>query len=123
MNLTSYGPAQERRIRMPPLDSLLEKHGGDLKQLVGRFESSGFGNKVKSWIGTGDNEALSADEVKQALGPEQVNDLAREAGVEPDEAADALARDLPEAVDRSTPGGIIPSMDEVRDKFSKLIRR
>jgi uncharacterized protein YidB (DUF937 family) len=106
---------------MALLDSLLNKHGGDLKQLVGRFESSGLGNKAKSWIGTGENESLSRDEVKQALGEEQVKDLAREAGVKPDEAADELARDLPEAVDRSTPGGSIPSMEEVRKGFSKLL--
>jgi uncharacterized protein YidB (DUF937 family) len=105
------------------LNSMLEKHGGDLKQLVNRFESSGLGTKVKSWIGTGENESLSRDEVTQALGREQVNDLARDAGVEPDEAADELARDLPDAVDRSTPEGRIPSIDEVRDRFSKLIRR
>jgi uncharacterized protein YidB (DUF937 family) len=107
---------------MSTIDSLIEKHGGDLKQLVKKFEDAGLGDKIKSWIGTGENKPISADEVKQALGPDEVKQVADEAGVEPDEAAQSLANDLPGAVDKATPDGSIPSVDEVKQALTGLFR-
>ena len=89
---------------MSALDSLLEEHGGDLKQLVGEFESSGLGDKVKSWVGVGPNESIGADDVKRALGP-KVSEIAARLGIGEDEAAEEVARELPDAVDKATPNG------------------
>jgi uncharacterized protein YidB (DUF937 family) len=92
---------------MGAFDSLLEEHGGDLKELVGKFESSGFGDKVKSWVGTGPNESLGVDDVKRALGP-KVSELAAKLGIGEDQAAEELATTLPDAVDKATPDGTLP---------------
>jgi uncharacterized protein YidB (DUF937 family) len=92
---------------MGTVESLLDEHGGDLNQLVGKFEASGLGDKVKSWIGTGPNESIGADDIKRALGP-QVGQLAAKLGIGEDEAADELAQKLPDAVDKATPNGSIP---------------
>ena len=54
---------------MGTIESLLDEHVGDLNNLVGKFEASGLGDKVKSWIGTGPNESIGADDIKRALGP------------------------------------------------------
>jgi uncharacterized protein YidB (DUF937 family) len=97
---------------MGTLDSLMSKYGDDLSELVQKFESSGFGEKVKSWIGTGENEAISRDEVKQAFGQDEIDRFAQEAGVQPDEFADTVSRELPGAVDRATPQGSIPSVEK-----------
>ena len=48
---------------MGAIDSLLEDREGDLANLVAKFESSGLGDKVKSWIGTGANESIGADDI------------------------------------------------------------
>jgi uncharacterized protein YidB (DUF937 family) len=89
---------------MSALDSLLQEHGGDLKELAGKFESSGLGDKVKSWVGVGPNESIGADDVKRALGP-KVSEIAARLGIGEDEAADAVAQKLPDAVDKATPTG------------------
>ena len=102
---------------MSALDSLLEQHGGDLKQLVGRFESSGLDDKVKSWIGVGPNEALTADDVKNALGP-RMSALAAKLGVGEDEAAEEVAQSLPEAVDRATPNGSFDGAPDAANRVS-----
>ena len=94
---------------MGTLDSLMSKYGDDLNELVAKFESSGFGQKVKSWIGTGENESISPDEVKQAFGQDEIDRLAADAGVQPDEYADNVARELPAAIDQATPQGTIPT--------------
>jgi uncharacterized protein YidB (DUF937 family) len=105
---------------MDLLDSLVGKYGGDLNQLVSKFEAAGLGDKVKSWISTGQNEPISKDEVKQALGND-VDEVARRDGVGPDEAADKLASELPNAVDRATPDGSIPSADDVKKALTGLV--
>ena len=94
---------------MGTLDSLMDKYGDDINGLVSKFESSGFGDKVKSWIGTGENEPISRDEVKQTFGKDEIDRLAQEAGIQPDEFADQLSRNLPAAIDKATPQGVIPS--------------
>ena len=96
---------------MSALDSLLEEHGGDLKGLVGKFESSGLDDKVKSWIGVGPNESIGADDVKKALGP-KVSEIAAKLGIGEDEAAEQIAQTLPDAVDKATPEGSLPSAGE-----------
>jgi uncharacterized protein YidB (DUF937 family) len=91
---------------MGTVDSLLDKVGG-LNGVVEKFESSGLGEKAKSWIGTGANESIDADDVKRALGP-KLSEIAAKLGIGEDEAADDLAQKLPDAVDKATPDGSIP---------------
>ena len=97
---------------MGAFDSLLEDHGGDLKELVAKFESSGLGDKAKSWVGTGPNESLGVDEVKRALGP-KLSELAARLAIGEDEAAEQLASTLPDAVDKATPDGALPTSGAV----------
>jgi uncharacterized protein YidB (DUF937 family) len=92
---------------MATVDSLLEKYGDDLDGLVRKFESSGLGEKVKSWIGTGPNESITADQIKSALGSE-LDQLAAKVGIGKDDAADELAESLPNAIDKATPTGSLP---------------
>jgi len=91
----------------------LDEHGGDLTQLVGKFESSGLGDKVKSWVGTGPNESLEVDDVKRALGP-KVNEIASKLGIGEDQAAEELAQTLPAAIDKATPDGTLPATGETQ---------
>ncbi len=105
---------------MTTVDSLLEKYRDDLNGLVRRFESSGLGEKVKSWIGTGPNESISADQIKSALGSE-LDQLAARVGIGKDEAADELAQNLPDAVDKATPTGSLPSADRVQQASTPTV--
>ena len=98
---------------MGAFDSLLEEHGGDLKKLVAKFESSGLGDKVKSWVGTGPNESIGVDDIKRALGP-RVSELAAKLGIGEDQAAEELAQTLPDAVDKATPDGSLPRAGKVQ---------
>jgi uncharacterized protein YidB (DUF937 family) len=105
---------------MATVDSLLEKYRDDLNGLVRKFESSGLGEKVKSWVGTGPNESISADQIKSALGSE-LDELAAKVGLGKDEAADELAESLPEAVDKATPTGSIPSAEKVQQTATPTV--
>jgi len=88
------------------VNSLIEQHGG-LKGLVNDLEQKGLGPVVKSWIGKGENQPVSPDQVRQALGADTLKELAAKAAIPPDELASKLAEFLPKAIDRLTPEGKI----------------
>lgn len=98
----------------PLMDTLLPmllKGGaiGGLGGLVGKFTSAGLGGKAHSWVGTGANEPLDPDEVERALGSDQVDRIASDAGISHTEAAKGLAEIIPDLVDRASPGGSLPT--------------
>ena len=96
------------------------KEGG-LAALLQQFMGAGLGDKADSWVGTGKNQALSGDEVEQALGSEKVDELAQKAGVSHDEAKNGMAEALPEVVDKVTPEGKLPDAGSLQDMLGKLL--
>ena len=95
--------------------------GGMLDKLLDGFKKGGMDTKAASWVGTGENEPVSADEVEQALGPAAIDEVAREAGVSRDEAREGLAQVLPTMVDKMTPNGQVPSDDDLQGMLSKAL--
>ena len=84
------------------LGGLLAQSGG-LQGLANKFAQSGQGNAFQSWVGMGENEAISSNQVQNALGSEQVKALAAKMGVDPAQASSFLADYLPKIVDKLTP--------------------
>jgi len=89
------------------VNGILEKHGG-LQGVVGEFERNGLGATVKSWVGTGPNEPISAAQVHQVLGADLLQQLAAKSGLSVQDLAQRLSQVLPQAVDHLTPDGAIP---------------
>jgi uncharacterized protein YidB (DUF937 family) len=93
------------------LGGLLAQSGG-LQGLANKFAQSGQGNTFQSWVGLGDNEAISTNQIQNALGSEQVKALAAKMGIDPAQASGFLAEYLPKIVDKLTPAGKIdPTAD------------
>jgi uncharacterized protein YidB (DUF937 family) len=86
---------------------------GGLGGLLGKFTGAGMGNKVNSWVGTGENEALSPDDVHQALGADTIDAMAKESGLPHDEVKSGLASMLPNLVNQLSPGGSMPGADQL----------
>jgi uncharacterized protein YidB (DUF937 family) len=86
---------------------LIAKHGG-VSGIVTQLQQQGLGATVNSWIGTGPNQPISADQVHQALGPDVIRDLAARAGMTPQELTQKLSQVLPQLVDKLTPDGTVP---------------
>jgi uncharacterized protein YidB (DUF937 family) len=89
------------------INGVIEKHGG-VQGIVSQFEKNGLGETVRSWVGTGTNQAVSADQLQQALGDTTLRQLAASAGMSVPELAQKLAQVLPQAIDSLTPGGVVP---------------
>jgi len=86
------------------IGQLLKGQGG-VGGLVEQFTKHGLGDAVGSWVGTGANMNITADQIRTVLGSGPIAEFAARLGVSPDQASETLAGLLPEAVDRLTPGG------------------
>jgi len=89
------------------VNSLIQQHGG-VQGIVTQFEREGLGPTVRSWISTGANQTMSADQVHQVFGSDVIGQLAAKAGMSPQDLANKLAQVLPTAIDKLTPSGQIP---------------
>lgn len=84
---------------------------GGLQGLVQLFQEKGLGNLIASWIGTGQNLPISAEQLQSVLGSDQLRAIAQQLGFSPEQAASGLAGLLPEVINKLTPGGSIESGD------------
>jgi uncharacterized protein YidB (DUF937 family) len=89
------------------VNHLIERHGG-VAGIVSELKQKGLGDTVKSWVSTGPNQPVSADQLHQALGSDAIAQLAAKAGVSKEELLAKLAQALPTAIDKLTPGGVVP---------------
>ena len=105
------GATGEANPLMGIISGLLAQSGG-LQGLASKFSQSGQGNAFQSWVGMGENQAVSSNQIQSALGSEQVKAMASRMGVDPAMASNFLAEYLPKIVDKLTPAGKIdPTAD------------
>jgi uncharacterized protein YidB (DUF937 family) len=88
------------------VNGLIERHGG-IQGIVAQLEQQGLGGAVRSWVGTGANQPMTADQVHQAFGADTVKQLAARVGMTPEDLAAKLSTILPQAIDKLTPGGMV----------------
>jgi len=82
---------------------------GGLGELLDKFKQSGEGETAESWINQGPNKAIAPEQLKAAVGPEVLTELAQRTGLSPEEILARLSKELPAAVDRYTPEGRLPA--------------
>jgi uncharacterized protein YidB (DUF937 family) len=86
---------------------------GGLGELVDRFKQSGQGETAESWVKTGPNKQLAPTELERAIGPEVLDTLSKQTGLKREELLARLSRELPDAVDKYTPQGRLPTEAEL----------
>jgi uncharacterized protein YidB (DUF937 family) len=82
-------------------------------ELLERFKQSGQADTAKSWVDTGPNKPCTTEQLEQAIGPEVLETLSRQTGLPRDELLSRLCRELPDAVDKYTPDGRLPTEAEL----------
>jgi len=82
---------------------------GGLGELLDRFTQSGQGETAESWIKTGPNKPVTPPQLEQAIGPEVLDTLSKQTGLSREELLARLSRELPNAVDKYTPQGRLPT--------------
>jgi uncharacterized protein YidB (DUF937 family) len=81
---------------------------GGLSAIVAKLQQGGLGDQVKSWIGTGQNLPITAEQLQAALGSDTARQLAARFNIPIDQLSKVLAQTLPAAVDHASPNGTLP---------------
>src|SRR5205814_10376106 len=85
---------------------------GGRSALTDRFKQNGHGETAESWVRPGPNQPVTPVQLQQAIGPDVLDTLSRQTGLSQQELLDRLSRELPDAVDRYTPQGRLPTEGE-----------
>jgi len=88
---------------------------------MSKFSQAGMGDVFSKWVSTGPNPPISADQLQQVLGSQQIQALAAKLGIDPTRAAEALAEHLPNVVDQLTPQGKIDPNAHSPEGLASLI--
>lgn len=100
---------------MQVIGSLLQGQGGaggaagGLGALLQQLQQGGLGEAAQSWVSTGPNLPVSADQLQSALGADRIDALAQQVGMPAGDLSSQLAQFLPQVVDQLTPGGQLPT--------------
>lgn len=106
--LLGGGQAAQEPVQQPaPGDA----GAGGLMGLLGRFHQAGMGDVAQSWVGTGANQPISPQQLEQVFGQQQVQQMAQQANMHPQDMLSQLSQILPQVVDRLTPNGQLPPAD------------
>lgn len=85
---------------------------GGLAGLLKTLQQSGLGEAANSWVSTGQNMPVSADQIQSSLGDSLLPGLAAQLGVTPEQASGSLAQYLPQIIDQLTPNGQLPQQGQ-----------
>jgi len=91
--------------------------GSGLRELLDRFRQSGHEDTAQSWVSTGANRPIAAQEMEQVLGAERIEWLMQQTGLPKDELLAGLSQQLPRAVDQLTPKGQVPTDEELESEI------
>jgi uncharacterized protein YidB (DUF937 family) len=77
----------------------------DIGGLLAGLKEKGLGDVAESWLGDGENQEVSADQLKEVLGAEKVSAAAAELGTDEGSLLDSLKDAIPQMVDQGSSGG------------------
>jgi uncharacterized protein YidB (DUF937 family) len=101
---------------------LLKNHPGGIPGLVQQFHDKGLGDVINSWVGTGQNLPISAEQIQSVLNDEHIKAFAVKAGISPDVANAKIAELLPAIVDKFTPNGQVPEQSSLLQSGLNLLK-
>jgi uncharacterized protein YidB (DUF937 family) len=121
-SLSSGGvpPAQHATGLAAILEYVNSPQVGGVAGLQKMFQQGGLGNVISSWVGTGQNLPVSADQLQNVLHSEALQQVAQKAGIDPTQLTGMMASLLPHLVDKMTPNGEVPNASALQSMLKGL---
>ena len=107
---------------MEVVSGLINNQSGGLAGLLQQFKANGLGHLADSWVGTGQNMPISAEQLEGVLGSDKLQQIAAKLGIAPDALYGQLAQLLPQVVDKLTPHGSVPDQGSVQQGLGGLLK-
>jgi uncharacterized protein YidB (DUF937 family) len=115
------GGGEKQKTLMDLATNLItNRESGGLAGLAQLFQSKGLGDAISSWIGTGQNQPVTGDQIKNVLGSEQIRQFAQKLGLSSEEISKGLASVLPQIIDHLTPHGQVPDQGALDQGIAAL---
>lgn len=93
-----------------------------LREIVDQLSSGGLAEQVSSWLSTGANKSVGADQISAVLNSDTLRQFASMAGIDLGKAGAALAEVLPGLIDQLSPEGKAASGDTLNSLLGALTR-
>jgi len=112
---SSSGAAPQSAAVVSEVLSMVRGQGGaanGLTSLLQAFAAGGLGHLFQSWVSSGQNLPVSAQQIQSVLGNSgMLQRIAQATGMQPADVAQHLSTVLPQIVDHLTPNGQIHPAD------------
>jgi len=115
--------SQQGSVFLDLATTVIQGHPGGLAGLLEQFTAAGLGREASSWVSTGQNLPISAEQLAEVLGQGNVRALGKKFNISPESASFGLASLLPALVDHLTPNGqvetpLTPSLNAPPGRFN-----
>jgi uncharacterized protein YidB (DUF937 family) len=100
----SQSPSHDPHVMLDSVVNLITQHGG-LGGLLDKLKASGLSDAVSSWVGTGDNQPVSGNQLVSAFGSDTIAQIATKLGTSKEQAITLLSKYLPLVINQLTPNG------------------
>jgi len=115
------GSGEQQNSIVELATGLLSGSGSEgLSGLADRFKSNGLGDVISSWIGTGQNQPISAEQIQAVMGNEKIQQFAEKLGLSSEDISSGLAAVLPRIIDSLTPDGNVPDQGALDQQLAAL---
>lgn len=79
--------------------------GIDISSIIGNMQAGNMGDMLQSWLGDGQNEEISGNQISKLIGSDKISEFASKLGLSEDEAIGGLQDAMPKMVDSASSGG------------------
>ena len=107
---------------MAAVMQMINNHPGGISGLLQQFQDQGLGAIASSWVGTGANQSISAEQIQSVLQNEHIQAFAAKAGVSSDQAGSMIAQYLPMIIDKLTPNGQVPQQSNLMEMGMNMLK-
>ena len=99
-----------------------DPQSGGLQGLIQSFQQGGLGDIVNSWVSTGQNLPISAEQIQSVLGDSALGGLVSQLGMNSEQASGSLASMLPQLIDSMTPNGQVPQGGDLMSQGMEMLK-
>ena len=96
---------QQGSVAQIALD-MFNQYGG-VNGVLDKLKENGLADEAASWVSTGANLPVNADQITNALGSGAVAEMAAKFGIDPADLSAKIAEHLPTVIDKMTPNGTV----------------
>ncbi len=89
------GASPEHQGVADALSQVMQEHPGGMDGILNQLKQNGLAEQVESWVGQGENKAVSPEQVQQGFGSSVIDSIAQRAGISPAVASGVVAVVLP----------------------------